>query len=137
MPYVTLTDLEAVLPATFLTQSLDDNGDGVIDAWVAVQTAACRAVDAVLGLRYGVPFSEPYPAIVREAAFQIAAEALYTRRGVEFDQNPFGKSAATIRATLRQIATGDLPLGPDNARAKPSISIISAPSRTHSDRLAT
>jgi phage gp36-like protein len=128
--YVTLTDLQAVLPQQFLTQALDDDNDGVIDAWAAVQAAAERSVNSVLGLRFAVPFTDPIPPIVCEAAFLFAAEACYTRRGVEFDQNPFGKAAATMRATLRQIAAGEMPLSPSIERQKPSVSIITEPSRT-------
>lgn len=130
MPYISLSDLEAVLPSAFLTQALDDDGDGQIDAWEAVQAAAERAVNAILGMRYAVPFTAPIPEIVIEAAFTFAAEACYTRRGVEFDQNPFGKAAATMRATLRQIAAGEIPLAPGLERAKPSVSVITEPART-------
>lgn len=136
MPYVELADLQAVIPTAWLTESLDDDGDGVIDAWTAVQAGACRAVDAILGGRFSTPFTDPVPAIVREAAFQFAAESCYTRRGVPFDQNPFGKSASTIRAQLRQIAAGEIPLDPNKEREKPSGSAILSPSRTHSDRLS-
>jgi phage gp36-like protein len=136
MPYVELSDLEAVIPSGFLTEALDDDNDGVIDAWTAVQAAACRAVDAILGKRFAVPFTDPAPATVREAAFLFAAEACYTRRGVEFDKNPFGKSAAAARSDLRAIARGDEPLAPSVEREKPSVSIISSPSRTASDGLA-
>lgn len=135
--YIELSDLQAVIPATFLTQSLDDDNDGVIDAWTAVQAAAERSVNAALGVRFSVPFAAPVPAIVTEAAFLFAAEACYTRRGVEFDQNPFGKAASAMRATLRKIAAGEIPLSPDIERKKPSVSIITEPSRTHSDRLST
>ena len=128
--YIQLTDLQAVLPQQFLTQALDDDGDGAIDAWDAVRAAAERAVNAALGVRFTVPFTDPIPPIVCEAAFLFAAEACYTRRGVEFDQNPFGKSAATMRATLRQIAAGEMPLSPSIERQKPSVSIITEPSRT-------
>lgn len=138
--YVELTDLQAIIPAQFLTEALDDNNDGVIDAWEAVQAAAERAVNAALGVRFAVPFiatdTDPIPAIVSEAAFLFAAEACYTRRGVEFDQNPFGKAAATMRATLRQIAAGEMPLAPSIERQKPSVSIITQPARTHSERLS-
>lgn len=133
--YVELTDLQAVIPSQFLTEALDDDNDGVIDAWTAVQSAACRAVDAILGTRFSVPFADP-PAIVREAAFQFAAEACYTRRGVEFDKNPFGKSASTIRSDLRAIAKGEAPLDPTIERQKPSVSIITSPARTASDNLS-
>ena len=128
--YIQLSDLQAIIPPSFLTQALDDDGDGVIDAWTGVQAAAERAVNAALGMRFTVPFTDPIPAIVSEAAFLFAGEACYTRRGVEFDQNPFGKAASTMRATLRQIAAGEIPLTPNIERQKPSVSIITEPART-------
>lgn len=134
--YVELSDLQAEIPLAFLTEALDDNEDGTIDAWTAVAAASSRAVDAHLGMRYSVPFAEPYPAIVREAAFLFAAEACYTRRGVEPDKNPFYKRANDLRTQLRQIGRGEAPLTPDTSRKQPSVSAITAPARTHSDNLS-
>lgn len=136
MSYVELADLEAALPLDFLTQALDDNQDGTIDAWTSVQSAACRAVNALLGTRYTVLFTSPYPAIVTEAAFLFAAEACYTRRGVEPKNNPFFARANSIRDQLLEIGKGEAPLDPNIQRSKPSASIITSPARTHSDRIS-
>lgn len=134
--YVELSDLEAVIPAEFLTQALDDNSDGVIDAWESVQKAACRAVDAKLGVRFTVPFPEPYPAIVSEAAFLFAAEACFNRRGIYSDENPFARQAGDMRRELASIGDGDRALDPTIQRQKPSVSIVTSPAKTHSDRIS-
>jgi phage gp36-like protein len=134
--YVSYADLAAVIPADFLTQALDDNRDGTPESWPVVQAAACRAVDAALGVRFAVPFSHPAPAIVREASFLFAAETCYLRRGVSGKENPFAERAADTRKTLAQIAAGELPLDPHIGREKPSVSLITEPSRTAGDRLS-
>ena len=57
MSYLEYTDLQAVIPDQFLTQALDDNGDGAPDMPVfeAVRTAAQNAIDGRLGLRFVIP----------------------------------------------------------------------------------
>lgn len=134
--YFDLPDLEALIPADFLTQALDDDGDGQVDAWEVVRTGACREVDAILGVRYAVPFAAPLPAVVVHAAVTFAAEACYVRRGVTGEKNPFTKAADASRKQLREIAAGALPLDPTIPRARPSASIITEPSRTAGDRLS-
>lgn len=136
MSYFTLSDLEALIPGDFLTQALDDDNDGAADALEIVQTAACREVDAILGVRYAVPFAAPCPAVVAHAAVTLAAEACYLRRGASPDKNPFAKAAEAARRQLRDIAAGDLPLDPQIGRARPSGTLISEPSRTAGDRLS-
>jgi phage gp36-like protein len=136
MSYFALSDLEALIPGDFLTQALDDDGDGVADAWQIVQTAACREVDAILGVRYAVPLPAPYPAVAVHAAVTLAAEACYLRRGMTDEKNPFSKSADAVRKQLREIAAGALPLDPQIGRVRPSGTLISEPSRTAGDRLS-
>ena len=132
--YLTLTDLSALIPPEFLTQSLDDDADGIIDAWDAVSTAACDEVDAILGVRYAVPLPAPYPAIAIHSARVLAAEACYLRRGAFGERNPFSVPADAIRKTLRSIAAGTLPLDPTIKRPAPTVSIITEPSRTAGER---
>jgi phage gp36-like protein len=136
MPYVTLDDIRSLIPGDFLTQALDDDSDGAIDAWDYVAEAASRAVDAHLGVRYTVPFAAPAPAIVTEAAVIFAAEACYIRRGIGGKENPFADRARLLRDTLAKIAAGDLPLDPGKARARPSVSLITETSRTSGEQLS-
>lgn len=134
--YFLYEDLAALIPGDFLTQALDDDGDGVVDAWSVVQAGSCREVDAILGMRYPVPIPAPYPAVVVHAAVTIAAEACYLRRGTAEEKNPFSKLAGLVRQQLRDIAAGSLPLDPAIGRARPSASIITEPSRTAGEQLS-
>ncbi|MBU4460298.1 MAG: DUF1320 domain-containing protein, partial [Verrucomicrobia bacterium] len=78
MPYVTKADLEGLIPPQFITEALDDDGDGVEDAglWDKVAAQAGEAVDALLGQRFEVPFAAPVPPLVSQAAKIFAASAL-------------------------------------------------------------
>lgn len=136
MNYIDLADLEAAIPSEFLTAALDDNSDGSSEAWTAVQAAACRAVDALLGGRYTVPVPAPYPAAVSEAAFSFAAEMIYNRRGMHGKENPYADRARAARELLAKIGAGELPLDPNLGRAKPSASLITEPSRTSGDQIS-
>lgn len=134
-PYVTMSQMNARLPAVFLVQALDDDRDGTADTgvWDAVATAVKEEIDGILGVRHTVPFSNPIPAAVTAAAQILAAEALYNRRGFSGEeQNPYAALAKQHRATLAKIAAGEIPLSPEIKRAAPSASIVSEPSRASS-----
>lgn len=135
--YVLLSDMNAKLPAAFLIQALDDDGDGAADPgiWDAVATAVAQEIDGILGVRFAVPFANPLPAPVVTSAQILAAEALYARRGFQGeDKNPWTALAKTQRATLQKIAAGELALGPDRKRAQPSASIVAEAAKTTSKR---
>lgn len=131
--YTTLDQVQALIPGEFLTQALDDNGDGVIDAWDAVSAAVDLRINGILGGRYAVPFS-PVPPVVADAAVILACEMCYGRRGVAAKDNPFSAQADQTRKTLAEIAAGDLPLFPGVERKEPSVSIITEPSGVFSGR---
>ena len=50
MAYISLDDLRGRIPEDFLIEALDDDGDGVIDAWTDVEQGAADAVDAYLSV---------------------------------------------------------------------------------------
>lgn len=127
MAYIALADIEGEIPPGFLTQALDDDADGTVDAWDAVQSDAAGEVDAILGLRFTTPFTGDLPAIVTKATKVAACYRCYSRRGVANDQNPFKSKYDDYfgpNGFLSKIASGKLPLGPNIARTKPSASII-------------
>ena len=137
MPYVVLTDLPADIPPDFICQALDDNNDGQPDAglWDLIAGQVSDEIDSFLGLRYAVPIpvlaaTGNYPAIVLNAGRTLAAEKLYSRRGQTDDKNPWSTRAQSIRATLRSIAKGDLPLDPTENRKDPSASVVTQPLQT-------
>ena len=132
--YIILSRLNAVIPPQFLVEGLDDDKDGVADAGLfdEILTVVQDEIDGILGQRFAVPFSNPIPAIVADAATRLTAEALYKRRGFTGAKNPWEEAAKAIRADLAAIAAGKRPLTPELARKKPSASIISEPAKTHS-----
>ena len=133
-----MTDITGLIPGQFLTEGLDDDGDGQADpaVWTQVAADVKSAIDGVLGARFTVPFENPLPAVVNRAAKILAAEQIYTRRGrVDANGkivNPFAKQADAIREQLAAIAAGDQPLAPSVERQKPSVSVITAPAKTSS-----
>jgi phage gp36-like protein len=140
--YVTMADITGMIPGPFLVEGLDDDGDGQADpaVWTQVAADVRQAIDGVLGARFEVPFANPLPAVVVNAAKIFAAEQIYTRRGRTDANgkliNPFTKQADAIRKQLATIASGDEPLDPSKARAKASVSVITEPARTTSKKLA-
>jgi phage gp36-like protein len=137
MPYVVITDLPADIPPDFLTQALDDDGDGVQDAGLfdLIAQQVSDAIDAQIGVRYDVPVpvdieTGNYPAIILNAARTLAAEKLYARRGTTDVRNPWTSRANAIRSQLELIGKGRLPLDPADARKNPSASVNSAPMQT-------
>lgn len=132
--YINIEDLAGEIPQEFLTQALDDNSDGVADdgAWAAIAAAASEDVDALLSGRYATPFSAPIPALVKRATRVFSLEKLYLKRGVSGDRNPWTKQADDLRALLQKIALGEAALDIEIVRGKPSATIITEKSRTHS-----
>lgn len=129
--YATLQQVEARVPHELVVQALDDNRDGQIDADVeaAWHASVDGEIDGALGQRYPVPFTSPIPAVVASAALILRCEALYQRRGIPPDQNPFAIQASAIRKKLDRVGRGDDPLTPDMPKARPVGTIISEPSR--------
>lgn len=109
MSYFEQSDLEALIPPDFLTQSLDDDGDGVIDAFESVRTKAQDKVDGSLESRFTVPF-DPVPKKIKEAATVFAAALCYRRRGTADKENPWAEEEAKWMKKLATIEAGDLGL---------------------------
>lgn len=134
--YFQLTDVQAKIPPKFLTEALDDNLDGQIDAGLfeAIQAQVGNEIDGFLGQRYALPL-QVVPAIISDAALVLACEAVYGRR-VSPDQNPWTARATVVRTKLGDIAEGKQPLTTDLQRKDPSVSAIISHSKTFSHRTA-
>lgn len=81
--YITEAELVSILPAYLQTQLLDDDHDGSEEPGLADQiiSDAADQVDAILSLRYHVPFDETnLPTLVRHATKQIARFLMHQRR---------------------------------------------------------
>jgi phage gp36-like protein len=129
--YCTIQQVEARVPHAIVLQALDDNRDGQIDADVqaAWETSVDGEIDGFLGQRYSVPFGSPAPSVVFSAALILRCEALYQRRGVAADANPFTNLAAAIRLKLDRIGRGVDPLTSDTPKAHAPGVIIAESSR--------
>lgn len=141
MPYVTQADLAADIPPQFILQALDDDGDGAADpgAWDLIAQKVGNEIDAKIGGRYRVPMipdtvkyplTAGFPPVIAHAAQVLAAEKLFTRRQMSGAKNPLAEEVAAVRAQLTLIGKGELPLDPDDNRADPSASVITAPLQT-------
>jgi len=131
MSYLTLTDLEGKIPPAFLNEALDDDRDGVIDAFDRVAADVSEAIDGILSTRYQVPFTT-VPRVVSAAAKTLAAEQCYKRRGVPDDKNPWKTDADAMRKLLHSIARGEIQLQvstPAVEAVAPSASIVLETSR--------
>ena len=129
MPYLELSDLTGQIPPQFLTQALDDNNDGYIDAWDQVQAAVQEDVDALLEGRFAVPLTlSPMPKIIKRACVAFACELCYRRRATTDADNPWKGRADAFRKTLSMITTGDLKLSvsphAEDAAVDPAASVI-------------
>jgi phage gp36-like protein len=134
MPYVFQSEIEADIPPAFLVEALDDDNDGEADGglWDKVAESVATEIDGTLGQRFTTPFSDPIPALVKQAAKVFSLEKLYARRGTPEAQNPWAKQAATFREKLTKIANGEEPLTPEINRTKPSVTAVTEPAITTS-----
>jgi phage gp36-like protein len=135
--YTTFDKLKGEIPETFLISSLDDDGDGVVDAFDVVLQNVQTAIDGILCVKYNVPF-EQVPMVVQSAALVLMCEACFRRREVPDEKNPHFKQAESMRRLLMSIAKGDVQLqvsAPTIEPIAPSASIIVEESRLgHSGR---
>lgn len=127
--YLALADLNGQIPPQFLIQALDDDNDGVVDAWDAVKAIVQEEVDALLEGRFAVPLTfDPMPKIIKRAATAFACELCYRRRSTPDADNPWKGRADAFRKTLAMISAGDLKLSvapkADAAVIDPPASII-------------
>jgi hypothetical protein len=149
MPYVLLSDLPADIPPDFLTQALDDDGDGVQDPglWDLIAQQVSDAIDGDIGVRFAVPLvpnlgryplTNGFPPVIVNAGRTLAAEKLYGRRGTADQRNPWASRANAVRSQLELIGKGKLPLDPNDQRADPSASIVTQRLQTvsHGARLS-
>jgi phage gp36-like protein len=121
--YVTQSQIHTAIPAQHLNDALDDDGDGLADPGLldAIISSASQAVDAFLAGLYTVPFADPAPAVVAEAAFVFACERIYDRRRLDAagDQaNPWRARANSFRERLEKISRNQLKL--DQSLDKPN-----------------
>lgn len=130
--YLALSDLNGQIPPLFITQALDDDNDGTIDAWDGeggVKQAVQDDIDAALEGRFAVPLTfDPMPRVIKRAAIAFACELCYRRRSTPDADNPWKGRADAFRKILAGIQTGDINFAvqphTDDAAVDPAASII-------------
>jgi len=134
MAYTTQKAIQTVIPKPVLKDALDDNNDGLPDDGLLDQiiVTASNAVDALLAAHYDVPFPDPAPAMVQEAAFVFSCEIIYARRERD-NPNPYTARANALRETLQKISQGILQLDATVTSAIPAAggSFPRVPARIH------
>ena len=111
MAYTTRILIASKIPSTVLADALDDDGDGLEDAGAFdnVVAAASQEIDGYLAGLFTTPFADPAPVKAQSAAFALVCEAIYQRRNVADDKNPYAKSAAWWREHLQKVGNRELP----------------------------
>lgn len=103
--YANLNSLASDIPLRTIASMLDDDKDGVADPGVVEDTLqkVDDEIDGYLAPRYSTPLAAPLPAVVREAARNFLAEALFKRRGLASPKLSWVISANASRAKLQAI----------------------------------
>lgn len=112
MPYTSQPEIEAKIPVNILNDALDDDADGTADDGVLAQVIANAdgEVDGLLAGHFPVPFADPVPAKVKAASFAFTCEAIYQRRSIPDEKNPFNKIAQWWREHLQKVGNAEIPL---------------------------
>lgn len=116
--YCTQADIETTFGQFNVSKwaDRDNDGDGTkIAARIAraLEVGASKVDDALRGGRYALPFSDPVPIVIREAAAKLAGVWLYEGRGLEDngDGQPLHRLSAVRRDAekdLRMIRAGTM-----------------------------
>jgi phage gp36-like protein len=127
--YVTLNQLKAYLQEQLLAQGLDDSGENLVTeaTFSLVSEAVERDVHGYLEGRYEVPFKTNVPNLVIHACLVLCAQAIYLRRGMGGDANPFSKAAESVRGRLSDVSQGKVQLSLQHATTQTAGAIVSGP----------
>lgn len=134
MAYTSRGAIVAKLPDRYVVEALDDDGDGEEDAGLldTIIATGDTEIDGYLEGRYQLPLS-PTPAKLATASLVIALEAIYYRRGLSREDNPWANRASEIRASLRRIQAGEENLFAGTEKAEAGVVVVAEPARTHSN----
>jgi hypothetical protein len=120
MAYCSKEDVLAELNGSDYIPFLDDQGTGLpTDADAMLQKVIDREsakIDGRISSIYQTPLS-PAPPALRDACALFVCEALYRRRLVPGERNPFTEEAMEMRQRLKLIGNGKLELDQNYPRA--------------------
>ena len=135
MAYITQTDLANYIDNLNLIAATDDFATGTVNTTVLnnlLQTASDKA-DSLVSSIYTVPFGNPVPVKIKQAAIIFAVEMLYARRLTPDQKNPMTPQADELRKTLMDINRGLLSLDAAVVRVFTPVVISSHPSRANTN----
>lgn len=137
MPLFVQSDLEALLPPEWLTEALDDDANGTVDAFTAAYNWAAGRIEAKLGPRYGLPLptGTVIDAVLKDIGIMLGVKACYARRPSAKIGEDLAKDIARAQDALDALANGTHPLSPGLEPVKAPAVIISEDARTHYDGL--
>ena len=130
--YASIQALYSDIPSRTVTSMLDDDKDGVADPEV-VEDVLQKVDDEINGYlegRYPTPLTGPLPAVVKSAARNLLAEALYKRRNLANPKLSWVVAANASRAKLQEIKDGDAKLDLQTPPARPAGGVILEPARS-------
>src|SRR5262249_9140052 len=112
--YISRSQIETKVPPPILVEALDDDGDGNEDSGLfdSIIAAASQEVDGYLSGLYAVPFPDPLPAKVSQAALCFALDIIYGRRatsGESRNPNPWKSQAQFWREHLQKVGNREIP----------------------------
>ena len=110
MAYSTQAEVEAVIPARFLTDALDDDESGTADTGLltAIFGVVDTEIDGMISPSVTVPITGTVPQTIRTAATVLTCETIYLRRGITGDANPWTERAKDTRDLLERIGRGEV-----------------------------
>jgi len=119
MAYCTAAQVQAVVSPVFFDRALLDTADQTQETQFALLAAVVD--NEINGYLTRGGFELPLdstPAIIADCAIKLCSSMMAQRRGVKYDDNPWGFDAKTARETLELIATGALSVGIDGDTEK-------------------
>jgi len=122
--YTTRAEIEALLPAALLRQSLDQygNGEETGGVFAALAGVADDEVEALVQPTVDAADLAAAPAVMRDAARKILCDLLYRRMPTKDEENPWNRAAKEARDLLRRIGLGKVPLSADEVPSGAAIS---------------
>ncbi len=108
MAYTTQAKVQAVLPAAFVTQALDDDENGSADSGLldAIIGTVEDEINGLLTPAVTVPITGTVPYQVQTAALAMTCAALYRRRGIADEGNPWKDREDKARELMADIGAG-------------------------------
>jgi phage gp36-like protein len=138
--YITLDDLDDLIPADWVTQALTDNdGDTVDQAFAKALTGAQDTINGLLSNRYTVPIANgaTMPFLVSLTRY-LTLRGLYAKRGYSADQFPHNDVLKLLLGRLDKISTHEMELdqakGSNQTETRPTGALISGEMRTRNLR---